>query len=371
MKYFKLPDLGEGLQEAEIVEWHVKLGGSIKTDELMVSVETAKAIVEVPSPQDGVIHTLFGSEGDIIHVGEPLVEFAGEEQEDTGTVVGKVETHHGSGISDDDFIIGSSSGRTHASKRCTPAVRALAKRMNIELNTIQSSGEHGLITAEDVEHAAQLNDEKGALIKLRGVRRSMARNMTRAHEEVAQVTIFDDVDVHDWVENNDPTMRIVRAIGVASKAEPLLNAWYDGKTMTLRPLKSVDLGIAVDTPDGLFVPVLRDIGNRSMENLREGLDRLRVDVKARTIPPSELINPSITLSNFGTTVGKYANPVVVPPTVCILGSGAIREVVAAVDGHAKVRRIMPISLSFDHRPVTGGEAARFLSAFQEDLKLPQ
>ena len=132
MKYFKLPDLGEGLQEAEIVEWHIKPGDSIKTDELMVSVETAKAIVDIPSPQDGTIQTLFGDEGDIIHVGEPLMEFAGEQQEDTGTVVGKVETHQSSHISDDDFIIGASNGGTHASQRCTPAVRALAKRMKVK-----------------------------------------------------------------------------------------------------------------------------------------------------------------------------------------------------------------------------------------------
>ena len=371
MKYFKLPDLGEGLQEAEIVEWHIKAGDSIKVDELMVSVETAKAIVEVPSPQDGIVHTLFGGEGDIIHVGEPLMEFAGEEQDDTGTVVGKVETHHSTSISDEDFIIGASEGGTHASKRCTPAVRALAKRMDVDLDTIQSSGEHGLITADDVEHAAQLHSEKGALIKLRGVRRSMAKNMTRAHAEVVQVTIFDDVDVHAWSKNNDPTMRLVRAIGVACKAEPFLNAWYDGKTMALRPLKSIDLGIAVDTPDGLFVPVLRDIGNRTIENLREGLDNLRTAVKARKIPPSELINPGITLSNYGTIIGKYANPVVVPPTVCIIGAGAIRETVAAIEGKVEVRRIIPISLSFDHRPITGGEAARFFSALQEDLKKAQ
>ena len=367
MKYFKLPDLGEGLQEAEIVEWHIKPGDEIKTDELMVSVETAKAIVDIPSPQDGTIQTLFGGEGDIIHVGEPLMEFAGEQQEDTGTVVGKVETQHHSQISDDDFIIGASDGSSHGNKRCTPAVRALAKRMDIDLNTVQSSGEHSLITAADVEHAAQLQEEKGALIKLRGVRRSMAKNMARAHQEVVQVTIFEDIDVQEWIEGNDATMRLIRAIAHACKTEPLLNAWYDGKAMTLRPLKSIDLGIAVDTPDGLFVPVLRDIGNRDIDNLREGLANLRTAVNARKIPPSELINAGITLSNFGTLMGKYANPVVVPPTVCIIGAGAIREVVAPINGKPEVRRILPISLSFDHRPVTGGEATRFLSALQDDL----
>lgn len=368
MKYFKLPDLGEGLQEAEIVEWHVKAGEHIKADQLMVSVETAKAIVEVPSPQDGVIQTFFGGVGDVIHVGEPLVEFAGEEQEDSGTVVGKVPVQTNTNMSDDFFIIGSSDGHTQADKRCTPSVRALAKRMNLDLDLIEATGAHGQITADDVERALQLRDEKGEQIKLRGVRRSMAKNMAKAHDEVVQVTIFDDADLHSWTRNSDPTMRLIRAIAIACQAEPYLNAWYDGKAMALRPLKTIDLGIAVDTPDGLFVPVLRNIGNRDMSDLRKGLDRLRADVKARTIPPSEMINPGITLSNYGTIVGRYANPIVVPPTVCIIGAGAIRDAVVAENGSPAVHKIMPISLSFDHRPITGGEAARFFKAFKEDLQ---
>ncbi len=368
MKYFKLPDLGEGLQEAEIVEWHVKPGEHIKADQLMVSVETAKAIVEVPSPQDGIIQTFFGGVGDMIHVGEPLVEFAGEEQEDSGTVVGKMQTQAASPVNDDYFIIGASDGHTQANKRCSPSVRALAKRMNLDLDLIEASGGHGLITADDVERALQLREEKGEQIKLRGVRRSMAKNMTKANEEVVQVTIFDDADLQNWPKASDPTMRLIRAIATACKVEPYLNAWYDGKAMALRPLKTIDLGIAVDTPDGLFVPVLRNIGNRDVSDLRKGLDRLRADVKARTIPPSEMINPGITLSNYGTIVGKYANPIVVPPTVCIIGAGAIRDSVVAENGAPAVHKIMPISLSFDHRPVTGGEAARFFKAFKEDLE---
>jgi len=140
--------------------------------------------------------------------------------------------------------------------------------------------------------------------------------------------------------------------------------------MTLRPLKTIDLGIAVDTPDGLFVPVLRDIGNRDIENLKEGLANLRIAVNARKIPPSELINAGITLSNFGTLKGRYANPVVMPPTVCIVGAGGIRETVTPVNGKPEIRRKLPLSLSFDHRPITGGEAARFLSVLEEDLVKP-
>lgn len=371
MKYFKLPDLGEGLPEAEIVTWHVQCGDTVKTDQLMVSVETAKAIVEIPSPQNGIIQTLFGAEGDIIHTGEPLVEFAGEAQHDSGTVVGEVKTPQHATVSDDHFIIGSGAGATSAYKRCTPAVRALARRLDIDLELVKSSGEHGLITFEDVEHAQNLRESKGEQIKLRGVRRSMAKNMAKAQEQVVQVTIYDDADLHNWADDNDPTMRLVRAIATACTLEPFLNAWYDGKAMALRPLKTIDLGIAVDTADGLFVPVLRDIGNRHSNDLRKGLDQLRTDVKNRTIPPSELINPSITLSNYGTIAGRYASPVVMPPTVCIVGAGAIREEVVVAKHEPTVHKIMPLSLSFDHRPITGGEAARFLKRLIDDLESAQ
>lgn len=370
MKYFKLPDLGEGLQEAEIVEWHIKPGEEIKTDQLLVSVETAKAIVEVPSPQDGVIKTLFGGPGDILHVGEPLVEFAGESQEDSGTVVGEMKAPaETSAAGDDHFIIGSAHGRVAPQKRCTPAVRALAKRLNVDLSMVSATGNNGLITAEDVEKAAQLTSEKGEQFVLRGVQRVMAKNMAKSHEQVVQVTIHDDANIHLWQENSDPTMRLVRAIKSACEVEPNLNAWYDGNEMTLRPLKTIDLGIAVDTPDGLFVPILRNISQRDESDLKEGLNNLRMAVKNRKIPPSELIGGSITLSNYGTIAGRYGNPVVVPPTVAIVGAGKIREEVVAYNGEISIHKIMPLSLSFDHRPITGGEAGRFLKAIMDDLAL--
>lgn len=370
MKYFKLPDLGEGLQESEIVEWHIKPGEAIKTDQLLVSVETAKAIVEVPSPQDGIIKTLFGKPGDILHVGEPLVEFEGESQEDTGTVVGEMKSaSETNSVADDHFIIGSAHQRSAPQKRCTPAVRALAKRLNVDLAMVSISGSNGLITAEDVEKAHQMTTEKGEQFILRGVQRVMANNMTKAHEQVVQVTIHDDVDIYRWPDGTDPTMRLVRAIKAACEVEPNLNAWYNGNEMTLRPLKKIDLGIAVDTPDGLFVPILRNISQRDADDVRDGLNNLRQAVKNRKIPPSELIGGSITLSNYGTIAGRYGNPVVVPPTVAIIGAGVIKEEVVAFEGQAAIHRVLPLSLSFDHRPLTGGEAGRFLKALMDDLAL--
>jgi pyruvate dehydrogenase E2 component (dihydrolipoamide acetyltransferase) len=141
--------------------------------------------------------------------------------------------------------------------------------------------------------------------------------------------------------------------------------------MGRRILKKVDVGIAVDLAEGLFVPVLRDVANRNAAELRRGLDRMRADIAARKIPPEELRGNTITLSNFGMIGGKYAAPIVMPPTVAILGAGRIHDQVVAVDGAPAVHRMLPLSLTFDHRVVTGGEAARFMTAVIADLMLPE
>lgn len=367
MKYFKLPDLGEGLQEAEIVQWHVRPGDAIAVDQVMVSVETAKAIVDIPSPQAGVVAACFGAEGDLIHVGEPLLEYAGEQQEDSGTVVGKMQTAQ-QGSEAEQFIIGSAHRQASGSALATPAIRALAKRLNVALDQVSGSGKNGLITSADVEKAAQLKQDLGEARPLRGVRRSMARNMARAHAEVVKVTINDDVDIQHWPTGEDITMRLVRALAHACQTEPQLNVWYDSASDTLRVIDKVDLGIAVDTPDGLFVPVLRDITRRSLDDLRNGLEHLRADVRNRTIPPKEMTGATLTLSNYGTIAGRYGNPVVVPPQVAILGAGRVYQSAVAVDGQCVNHRMLPLSLSFDHRVVTGGEAARFLRALMDDLQ---
>jgi len=195
MRYFKLPDLGEGLQEAEIVEWHVAAGDTVAADQLIVSVETDKAIVDVPSPCDGTIASLFGEPGDLVHIGEPLVEFEGGADEDGGTVVGKLDSAADGG-SEDHFIIGSGQGEVSKDTLATPAIRQLARRLGVDLEDVTPSGNRGVITHEDVERAARLTETHGQSESLRGVRRSMAQSMTRAHAEVAKVSIHDDVDVY-------------------------------------------------------------------------------------------------------------------------------------------------------------------------------
>lgn len=371
MKFFKLPDLGEGLPEAEIVHWHVKVGDTVETDQLLVDVETAKAIVEVPAPQSGKIVALFGATGDIIHTGEPLVEFDTGEEQDTGTVVGELKQASQESAAD-TFIIGAAPSSMRAShtphRQASPAIRAMAARLLVSLDNLQGTGPHGIITAHDIEEAASTQKTHGEAETLKGVRRVMAKNMAKSHAEVVPVTLFDDADIDDWPKDTDISMRLARAITQACIASPELNGWFYGDTLTRRIKTQVDLGIAVDTEEGLFVPVLRNINHRSQEDLRRGLDQLREDVVKRSIPPKEMQGATISLSNFGTLAGRYANPIVVPPQIAIVGAGVCRDEVVAKQRQIAIRRILPLSLTFDHRAATGGEAARFMRAMIDDLE---
>lgn len=364
MSVFKLPDLGEGLQEAEIVGWHVSVGDQVVADQPLVSVETDKAIVEVPSPETGRIGKIYGKVGDVMKIGAPLVEFDTGKAQDTATVVGEVKV--GQEIVKDKAATITASA---AGIKAMPAVRALAQRSKVDLSIVTPSGPDGLITMADVERVAKILSEVEPLVPLRGVRKAMASNMALAHAEVVPVTVVDDADIHTWPTGTDVTLRLIRALIAACRAEPSLNCWYDAQAVGRRLLKKVHLGIAVDTEEGLFVPVLRDAGHLSWEQLRTELERLKSGVKSRTLPAEEMRGNTITLSNFGTIAGRYASPIVLPPTVAILGGGKIRDAVIAVKGKPEVRRVLPLSLTFDHRAVTGGEAARFLAAVFADLQL--
>ncbi len=364
MKTFRLPDLGEGLQEAELVEWRVKPGDQVAVDQPLLAVETAKALVEIPSPQAGRIERLFGKAGEMIRVGAPLIAFEGEREDDAGTVVGAVET--GAAVVSDTPV---TVGRAGSALRVVPAVRALARKLNVDLSMVTPSGADGLITAEDVQRVARVLSEAEPAEPLRGFRRAMAQNMAFAQAEVAAATIMDDAILGAWAPGEDITIRLVRALVKGCQAEPVLNCWFESATLSRRVLHKIDLGIAVDTPDGLFVPVLRDVANRDPADLRAGLDRMRADVEARRIPPEEMRGATITLSNFGTIAGRYAAPVVLPPTVAILGAGRMREEPIVRGGEISVGRVIPLSLTFDHRVVSGGEAGRFLASVVADLAL--
>jgi 2-oxoisovalerate dehydrogenase E2 component (dihydrolipoyl transacylase) len=388
MSLFKLPDLGEGLQEAEIREWLVFEGDTVAVDQPLVSVETAKAIVEVPSPRAGRIVRLYGKAGDVMAVGKPLVEFEGAEPAvamSTPTTTAEAATTSGA-IRDTGVVVGAmqqgnevvtekaTTVGTAAGLKVAPAVRALAHRLNVDLTIVTPSGPDGVITAADVQRVNKILTEVGPLEKLRGPRRAMANTMSQSRDEVMPATVTDDAILHAWTlsaagPKQDLTMRLLRALVAGCRAEPALNAWYDHVEIGRRVLDKIHVGIAVDTPEGLFVAVLQDVANRSPEALRSGLEKMKADARSRSMPAEELRGYTITLSNFGRYGGKYATPVIVPPTVAIIAAGSIRDAVVPVDGEIKIAKVLPLSITFDHRCVTGGEATRFLAAMIADLQL--
>jgi pyruvate dehydrogenase E2 component (dihydrolipoamide acetyltransferase) len=365
MRVFKLPDLGEGLAEAEIVAWHVAPGDRVVADQPLVSIETDKAIVEVPSPQSGTLAKLCAEPGEIVKIGAPLVEFAEDgARADKGTVVGEIPAGEEAPAAAPERAPVET---PEAGVRALPAVRRLAEELGVDLAPMSGSGPGGEITKADVEGAAPARAQGVSMEPLRGTRRAMARRMAAAHAEVVPASVMDDADIERWAPGADITIRLVRALAAACRAESALNAWYDGQAMARRLHERVDLGIATDTKDGLFVPVLRDIGKRDAADLRRGLDAMKADILARSIPPEELKGQTITLSNFGMIVGHYGVPVVIPPQVAIVGAGRIHRRPVAAGEEIALHRILPLTVTFDHRAVTGGEAGRFLKAMIEDL----
>ena len=331
----------------------------------MVAVETAKAVVEVPAPFAGTVLALHGAAGDVIATGAPLIEF------DDGTVVGSIP--RSSNELPPEPVAGDDRRDRHRDDRRTravPAARAIARHLRIDLGSVAGTGRAGLITIGDVLGAGP-RTVGPAMQPLRGPRRAMRASMTLAHAQVALSTVCDDADVGDWEHHSGYTLRLIRAIAAATRAEPALNAWFDPDRDARTLHSRLDLAIAVDTADGLVVPVIRDAGGLAPDALATALAERKAAAHARTLAPQDLRDPTFTLSNYGSVAGRYAVPQVVPPAVAILGAGTVRVEPVALGERILARRRLPLSLSFDHRCVTGGEACRFLAAVIADLQEPR
>lgn len=369
MSTFRLPDLGEGLQEAEIVAWHVAPGDHVVADQPLVAVETEKAVVEIPAPHAGRIAHLRAALHDRVKVGAPLVDYEEGAHADAGAIVGELGGDPGPAAL--PAAAPSEQRRAAAAPpgaaKAAPAIRALAQRRGIDLAMVTPTGPGGSVSRADVE-AACARAGQAQPEPVRGVRRAMAEAMARAGAAVVPATVSDDADIEAWPAAPDVTARLVRAVAAGCAAAPALNAWFDGAAMTRRLHDRVDLGIAVDTPDGLIVPVLRDAGGLDAPGLRAALDAVKAATRGRSVPLADLRGATITLSNFGMLAGRYAQLAIVPPQVAILGAGRIRPTVVPAAGGTAVHRMLPLSLTFDHRAVTGGEAARFLAAVIADAE---
>ena len=374
MRTFHLPDLGEGLEEAEIVTWYVAEGDVVVADQPLVAVETDKAVMEIPAPWAGRIARLHGGVGDIIETDAPLVDFEEAGESRFEGIVGSLDGDGDPAAETPPAPPERPSPRRPVTPegerivQASPAVRALAKRLGVDLTMVVPTGPRGLATAADVERASSRPPEEPTFTPLRGPRRAMSEAMARSHAEVVPATLMDEADIDAWVPGTDATVRLIRAIVAACAAEPSLNAWLQSGAEGRRLHSNVDLGVAVDAPDGLFVPVIRGAEALSPDQTRARLDELISQTRDRSVAAEDLRGATITLSNFGALGGRHAVLVVVPPQVAILGAGRAFSRVVAVDGEPAVHRVLPLSLTVDHRVVSGGEGARFLAAAIRDLE---
>lgn len=386
---FKLPDLGEGITEAEIRKWLVKEGDPVAEHQSVVEVETDKAVVEIPSPRKGYVAKIFKAEGDFAAVGEPLLSIAGE---------GEVEARQEEGQRPRSVsVVGVLPEEEEAEPEAvlaTPAVRALAREKGVRLEGIRGTGPRGSITREDLLNIIgkeagkppEKPDECGAVerIPIRGVRRTIARHLLKSHQMTVCVTGMEEVDVTElWKvrkkEDGETARRgvhltyfpfIVKAVQHALMEHPMLNASVDEEGDAIIQKKYYNIGFAVDTPDGLIVPVIRNVEKKSIIELASELQDLAERARQRTVTLQELRGSTFTITNYGQFGGGFSTPIINYPDVAILGCGRIADRPWVVDGEIAVRKILPLSLTFDHRVTDGGDATRFLSRVAGYLEDP-
>ncbi len=375
---FILPDLGEGITEAEIRKWLVREGDSVAEHQPVVEVETDKAVVEVPTPRTGRVLALLKGEGEVVRTGEALLTLAldGEEEHPRSvSVVGELPE---------------AEEPPRERVLATPAVRALAREKGVALEGIPGTGPRGSVTREDVLAVAGRSgaaaDDFGPVerIPFRGLRRTIARNLLRAHQLSVCVTGMEEVDVTElWqlrMRENEEVEKaglhltffpfIIKAVQHALAEHPLLNASVDDGKGEIILKKYCNMGFAVDTPDGLIVPVIREVEKKSVIALAKELQDLSERARNRTVALPEMKGSSFTITNFGQFGGGFATPIVNYPDVAILGCGRIADRPWVVKGEIAIRKILPLSLTFDHRVTDGGDATRFLSRVARFLEDP-
>ena len=383
MSEFYLPDLGEGLQGADIVEWKVKPGDHVEVDQLILVVETAKAIVEIPSPVDAIIDKIYFSEGDNVDVGQVLMQYKSSSLVDSPvsesvSVVGCLQASKPGLNSDDEILLVDEIGdvgiahRSGAPLDSPPSTRLFAQKLGVadrlSPETYSELDEAKLLQVYLQDRStSDLPVQRDSILKLKGARKVMAQTMSRSHEQIPSVTLFDDAPISEWASDEDITLRCIRAVIHACKLAPILNSWFDEEAMSIQLFDDVHLGVAVNSDEGLFVPVIRAAQSLQEPRIRSILDKQIVEIRNRSIKPQKLLGATISISNFGSLSGRYATPIIVPPQVAIVGIGKIRQEPVVDDGKIKIGRVMPISLSFDHRAASGAEAAKFMRALVQSL----
>lgn len=429
---FKFPDVGEGIHEGKLVKWLVKEGDAIKEDAVIAEVETDKAVVEIPSPKTGFILKTYFKEGDVIKVGQALVTI-GEKGEPIPAEEAKPKSETPQTatqkIAQIPTQISSTSQQTAPSQGnivATPFVRQRAKELGVDLNLVQGSGPAGRIMPEDVEKFAKegkggsggssapggIGQPSGQPIqmpqaqtaqysiqplqtdfsqfgqieklKITGIRKRTSEVMSRSKRTAAHVTHFDEADITDLAQLRENLKKvgeqkgvkvtflplIVKAVVAALKEHPKFNSSFDEANDELIFKKYYNIGIAVDTPDGLVVPNIHGADKMDVFELSGEITRIANDAKERKMKLDDLKGGSFTITNIGSIGGEYFTPIIYHPEVAILGIGKFKERLEAREGKVVVRRKLPLSLSFDHRIIDGAEAARFVNDIISLLESP-
>ncbi len=426
---FKFPDVGEGINEGEIVKWHVKEGDTVREDQVLLEMETDKAIVEIPSPKSGKVAKIYHKAGDRVKVGEVLVVIAeaGEdvnkiqvkkaekrpakekEEKYTASVVGQLEEAPAESEEKNvgetkraETIHQSTPPQSEAHVLATPAVRRLARDLHANLENVTGTGHEGRITEEDVRKAAEskgIEEVQPAVhiskkydfygyverIPLKGVRKSIADHMIKSATTAVHVTHMDEADVTELVQLREKEKAkaekegahltylpfVIKAVIAALRNHPTLNASLDDEHEEIIVKKYYNIGVAVDTPDGLIVPVIKNAQDKSIIALAKEIADLANRADTRKLDLADLKGSSFTITNVGVIGGLYATPVINWPDVAILATGKIYDKVVYKDDKIIVRKMLPFSVAFDHRVLDGAECARFANDLKEHLEDPE
>jgi 2-oxoisovalerate dehydrogenase E2 component (dihydrolipoyl transacylase) len=422
---FKLPDLGEGTVEAEIGAWHVKPGDRVREDQIVVDMITEKASVEVPSPVSGVVVSIAGQPGDKVPVGAELIAFETEPQsaagESAGWVASQGEVRAPRPIgktpgekrdaeaavqppdqADEYRAAGEADPASGGRVMTSPAIRRRAQEAGIDLSQLQGSGPRGRILRQDLEKAlAGSNTEATSAaeeIKVIGLRRVIAQRMSEAHRSIPHFTYVEEVDITElealrrylndrqaknWASKaperessgqEPPALTYLPFIFLALievlKDYRQCNAWYDAEREMLIRHRAVHIGVATQTRDGLKVPVIRDVGGKSLWELTREIRRVSELARNNTAKRSDLTGSTITVTSLGKLGGLASTPIINAPEVAIIGINKALERPMVVQGQIAIRRVMNLSSSFDHRFVDGHDAASMIQALKDRLEHP-
>jgi len=393
---FNFPDVGEGIHEGRVVEWLVAEGDTVAEDQAMLKVETDKAVVELPSPYAGTVLRLHVADDDTIFVGDPLVTIGSpDEKLPTGEAVSD-EVSAPSAPASVVGETGAPAAPAVAARRplATPRTRALARKLGVDLSRIVGSGAGGRITDEDVQRAADgggvaaapppkaagvvaaTADGEVERVPITHLRKMIANAMRASKHNAAHVTHVDEADVTDLVAHYRRAKPVIeertgvrftllpffiKALVATLEKYPIFNASVDEEKQEILFKKYYNIGVAVDTPEGLIVPVIRDADRKNLVELAAEVADKAERARSRQLTLDEIRGGSCTITNIGPLGGVFATPIINQPELAIVGLHAIKERVEVVDGEIAIRKMMYLSISFDHRYIDGAEAARFMS----------